>query len=103
MLSFLAMVLLIYGTMYFYLLSKMRFAFPHAWTLAAGLCAAGIALTCASLLVWLLERRSWHRPTVITARNRVDHDYKRKPMMCGLISARSRNSRQQVVTTAPRP
>ena len=67
MLSFLAVVLLVYGTMHFYLLSKVWFALPHSWTLAAGLCVAGILLTCSPLLVWFLERQAWHRPTVIAA------------------------------------
>lgn len=67
MLSFLAIVLLVYGTMHFYLLSKVWFALPHSWALAAGLCAIGILLTCAPLLVWFLERQGWHRPTAIAA------------------------------------
>lgn len=67
MLSFLTIVLLVYGTMHFYLLSKVWFAFPHTWMLAAALCAVGVILTCAPLLVWFLERQGWHRPTLIAA------------------------------------
>lgn len=67
MLSFLAIVLLVYGTMHFYLLSKVWFALPHTWGLAVILAAVGIVLTCAPLLVWFLERQSWHRPTVVAA------------------------------------
>ena len=67
MLTFLGIVLLVYGVMHFYLLSKVWVAFPHSWTLAVGLCAVGIALTCSPLLVWFMERQSWHRATVIAA------------------------------------
>jgi predicted MPP superfamily phosphohydrolase len=67
MLSFLAIVLLVYGTMHFYLLSKLWFALPHSWALAVALAVAGLALTGFPLLVWFLERQGWHRATVIAA------------------------------------
>lgn len=67
MLTFLSMFLVVYGSMHFYLLSKVWFAYPHSWGLAATLVAAGLALTCTPLLVWLLERQGWHRPASIAA------------------------------------
>jgi len=67
MLTFLSVALLIYGSMHLYALGKVWMAFPHSFGLALALIVAGIALTCSPLLVWFLERQSWHRTTVAAA------------------------------------
>lgn len=67
MLTFLSVALLIYGSMHLYALGKVWMAFPHSFGLGLALTLAGIALTCSPLLVWYLERQSWHRTTVATA------------------------------------
>lgn len=67
MLTFLSVALLIYGSMHLYMLSKLWMALPHSFALGLTLALAGIALTFSPLLVWFLERQSWHRATVATA------------------------------------
>jgi predicted MPP superfamily phosphohydrolase len=67
MLIFLSVALLIYGSMHLYALGKVWMAFPHSSALGLGLILAGIVLTFSPLLVWFLERQSWHRATVATA------------------------------------
>ena len=67
MLTFLSVALLIYGSMHLYALGKVWMAFPHSYGLALALILAGIILTLSPLLVWFLERHSWHRATVVTA------------------------------------
>lgn len=67
MLTFLSVALLIYGAMHLYALGKVWMIFPHTWALGLALTIAGIALTFSPLLVWFLERQSWHRATVATA------------------------------------
>jgi len=65
MLTFLSVALLIYGSMHLYALGKVWMVFPHSVGLTLAL--AGIVLTVSPLMVWLLERQSWHRVTVATA------------------------------------
>lgn len=67
MLTFLSVALLIYGSMHLYALGKVWMSFPHSLALGLALTLAGIILTFSPLLVWLLERQSWHRATVATA------------------------------------
>ena len=63
----LSVALLIYGSMHLYALSKMWMTFPHSYGLGLALILAGIVLTLSPLLVWFLEKQSWHRATVATA------------------------------------
>jgi predicted MPP superfamily phosphohydrolase len=67
MLTFLSVALSIYGFMHLYALGKVWAAFPHSSALGLALTLAGIVLTFSPLLVWFLERQSWHRATVATA------------------------------------
>jgi predicted MPP superfamily phosphohydrolase len=67
MLTFLSVALLIYGSMHLYALGKVWMAFPHSFGLGLVLTLAGVILTLSPLLVWFLERQSWHRATVATA------------------------------------
>ena len=67
MLIFLSVALLIYGSMHAYALGKAWMVFPHSSGLALALILAGIVLTFSPLLVWFLERQSWHRATAATA------------------------------------
>jgi uncharacterized protein len=66
-LAFMSVALLIYGSMHLYVFGKAWTAFPHSLGLGVALTLAGIALTCSPLLVWYLERQSWHGATVVTA------------------------------------
>ncbi len=67
MLTFMSVALLIYGSMHLYAFSKVWMAFPHSFGLAVALILAGIALTFSPLLVWYMERQSWHGATVVAA------------------------------------
>ncbi len=67
MLTFIAMFLLVYAAMHFYLAGKIWFACPHSWGLAATLIAAGVILSFAPLLVWFMERQGWHRAAAVAA------------------------------------
>jgi predicted MPP superfamily phosphohydrolase len=67
MLTFLSVAFLIYGSMHLYALGKVWLAFPHSFGLGLALTLAGSVLTFSPLLVWFLERQSWHRATVATA------------------------------------
>jgi predicted MPP superfamily phosphohydrolase len=67
MLTFLSVALLIYGSMHLYAFGKVWLALPHSFGLGLVLTLAGIALTLSPLLVWFLERHSWHRATVVAA------------------------------------
>jgi uncharacterized protein len=67
MLTFLSVALLIYGSMHLYALGKVWLAFPHSFGLGLALTLAGIILTLSPLIVWYLERQSWHRATVASA------------------------------------
>jgi uncharacterized protein len=67
MLTFMSVALLIYGSMHLYAFSKVWMAFPHSFGLALALILAGITLTFSPLLVWYMERQSWHSATVVTA------------------------------------
>jgi predicted MPP superfamily phosphohydrolase len=67
MLTFMSVALLIYGSMHLYAFGKVWMAFPHSFGLALALTLAGIALTLSPLLVWYMERQSWHSATVATA------------------------------------
>jgi len=67
MLTFLSVALLIYGSMHVYALGKVWASVPHSLALGLALTLAGIVLTFSPLLVWFLERQSWHRATLATA------------------------------------
>jgi len=67
MLTFLSMALLAYGSMHLYALGKVWTVFPHSFGLNLTLALAGTILTLSPLIVWFLERQSWHRATVATA------------------------------------
>ena len=66
-LTFMSVALLIYGSMHLYAFGKVWMAFPHSFGLALALTLAGIVLTFSPLLVWYLERHSWHSATFVTA------------------------------------
>lgn len=65
--TFLIVAFLIYGSMHLYALGKVWAAFPHTLGMAVTLIFLGISLTFSPLLVWFLERHSWHRATFFTA------------------------------------
>ncbi len=67
MLTFMSVALLIYGSMHLYAFSKVWMAFPHSFGLAVALILAGTVLTFSPLLVWYMERQSWHSATVVAA------------------------------------
>jgi predicted MPP superfamily phosphohydrolase len=67
MLTFMSVALLIYGSMHLYAFGKVWLAFPHSFGLALALMLAGIVMTFSPLLVWYMERQSWHGATVVTA------------------------------------
>ncbi|ADE12389.1 metallophosphoesterase [Sideroxydans lithotrophicus] len=68
MLIFLSVALFIYASMHLYAFGKVWLAFPpHSFGFALTLTLAGILLTSSPLIVWFLERQSWHRATVVTA------------------------------------
>ncbi len=67
MLTFLSVALLIYGSMHLYAFSKVWMSFPHSYGLGLALILAASLLSFSPLLVWFLERHSWHRTTIITA------------------------------------
>ncbi len=67
MLTFMSVALLIYGSMHLYAFGKVWMAFPHSSGLGLALVLSGVLLTFSPLLVWFLERQSWHRLTVATA------------------------------------
>ena len=67
MLTFLSVALLAYGSMHLYALGKVWTVFPHSFGLNLTLALAGTILTLSPLIVWFLERQSWHRATVATA------------------------------------
>lgn len=67
MLTFLSVALLIYGSMHLYVLGKIWLAFPHSSGLALALILAGIVLTLSPLIVWYLEKQSWHSTTAVAA------------------------------------
>src|SRR5665647_3472519 len=63
----LSVALLIYGSMHVYAFSKVWMALPHSLALGLALTLVGIVLTFSPLLVWFLEKQSWHRATAATA------------------------------------
>ena len=67
MLTFVSVALLIYASLHLYALGKAWMSFPHSLTLGLALTLTGIVLTLSPLLVWYLERQSWHRATVAVA------------------------------------
>ena len=67
MLIFLGMVLLIYGSMHLYALSKVWLAFPHTTGLLLALLLFGIIMTFSPFLVWFTGRQAWHGATVIAS------------------------------------
>lgn len=66
-LTFLTVVLSIYGLMHFYAFSKVWSVLPHTWWLGVALAVAGIAMTFSPLLVWHAERKGWHPATIAIA------------------------------------
>src|ERR1035437_1312103 len=66
-LTFLSVALLIFGSMHVYALSREWMALAHSLALGLALTLVGIVLTFSPLLVWFLEKQSWHRATVVTA------------------------------------
>ena len=66
-LAFMSVALLIYGSMHLYAFGKAWMAFPHSFGLGLALTLAGFMLTFSPLLVWYMERQSWHGATVVTA------------------------------------
>jgi predicted MPP superfamily phosphohydrolase len=67
MLTFMSVALLIYGSMHLYAFGKVWMAFPHSFGLGLALTLAGFMLTFSPLLVWYMERQSWHGATVAVA------------------------------------
>lgn len=67
MLTFMSVALLIYGSMHLYAFGKVWMAFPHSFGLGLVLTLAGLMLTFSPLLVWYMEKQSWHGATVVTA------------------------------------
>ncbi len=67
MLIFLSAALLIFGAMHLYAFDKVWMAYPHSSALGVALTLAGIVLTFSPLLVWFLERQSWHGATRLVA------------------------------------
>ena len=67
MLTFMSVAFFIYGCMHLYAFGKVWLAFPHSFGLALALTLAGIVLTFSPLIVWYMERQSWHGATVVTA------------------------------------
>jgi len=67
MLTFLSVALLIYGSMHLYALGKVWLALPHSFGLGLVLTLIGIVLTLSPLIVWFMERQSWHRATAVVA------------------------------------
>lgn len=67
MLTFLSAAFLVYGSMHLYVLGKAWRIFPYSFGLTLALALAGIVLTLSPVIVWTLERQSWHRVTVAAA------------------------------------
>jgi predicted MPP superfamily phosphohydrolase len=67
MLTFMSVAALIYGSMHLYAFGKVWMAFPHSFGLWLALVLAGITLTFSPMIVWYMERQSWHDATVVTA------------------------------------
>jgi len=67
MLTFMSVALLIYGSMHVYAFGKVWMAFPHSFGFGLVLALTGIVLTVSPLLVWYMERQSWHGASVATA------------------------------------
>lgn len=66
-LTFMSVALLIYGSMHLYAFGKVWMAYPHSFGLALALTLAGMILTFSPLIVWYLERQSWHDATLVIA------------------------------------
>jgi predicted MPP superfamily phosphohydrolase len=67
MLTFMSVALLIYGSMHLYAFGKVWMAFPHSFGFGLALTLAGFMLTFSPLLVWYMEKQSWHGATVVSA------------------------------------
>lgn len=67
MLAFLSVAFLVYGAMHLYALSKVWLVFPHSFGLGLALVLGGLLLTLSPLLIWLMERQSWHGATLATS------------------------------------
>jgi len=66
MLSFLAIALLVYGSMHLYALRKIWTAFALSYRSGLALTLAGIVLTGSPLLAWLLERHGTPQAAAVT-------------------------------------
>lgn len=67
MLAFLSVAFLIYGAMHIYALSKVWLVFPHSWGLGLALALGGLVMTLSPLIIWFMEKQSWHGATVVTS------------------------------------
>jgi predicted MPP superfamily phosphohydrolase len=67
MLTFLSMVLLIYGAMHMYVLGKLWLAFHHSSGLTVALALWGIVMTLSPLILWQMTRQNWHGTAVIAS------------------------------------
>ena len=67
MLTFMAVAILIYGSMHLYAFGKVWMALPHSFGLALALTLAGIVLTFSPMLVWYLEGQIWHDAAAVAA------------------------------------
>ncbi len=65
MLAFLSVALLVYGTMHFYALSKVWLVFSHSLGLGLALALGGLVMTLSPLIIWFMEKQSWHGATVV--------------------------------------
>lgn len=64
MLAFLSVAFLIYGAMHIYALSKVWQAFQHSSGLGLTLALGGVVMTLSPMIIWLMEKQSWHGAAV---------------------------------------
>lgn len=67
MLAFLSVAFLIYGAMHIYALSKVWLVFPHSWGLGLALALGGLVMTLSPLIIWFMEKQSWHGAAVVAS------------------------------------
>ena len=67
MLAFLSVALLIYGAMHIYALGKVWLVFPHSFWLGLILALVGLVMTLSPLIIWFMEKQSWHGATVVAS------------------------------------
>src|SRR3989339_1214837 len=65
MLTFLSVVLTIYGVMHIYGLSKVWQTLPHAAWLGWTLLLWGFVMTLSPFILWQLNRQNWHDVTAV--------------------------------------